>query len=483
MTIREIEWKSGLERTNIRFYEREGLLNPVRRENGYRDYSEDNLALLQKIKLLRRLGFSLDAIRSLKDGDTALEEAIQQRLASVGVQRRELNATEQVCQEMQKDKAMFSTLDAEHYLRSYDRALSPPATIRPTVPESDRILPVRCPWRRFFARSLDLALIGFISLSFMALVFRINVGQIPGILDWILGLVEWGILIAVEGFLLSRFGTTPGKWVMGIRVEHADGRLLTFQESVGRAWQVFGRGSGYTIPFYDLYRNWKSYKAVTEGDGPEWDEDVLLVVRDYAWWRPVVCAGILVAGFALGVNAALVPSMPKHRGPELTVDQFVENYNQLVKYYGIESQPLLTDGSFQERENSPNTIVIDLNENDPVVLQFTEENGILTKIFFERDIFTPFYGIYFDPAGQEAIMVSTMAYSWANAGLWEARGSADLLDELTSHKDGVWQENLFGTRICYTVTPLGESLDEDGAFSGESFKSSFSIERLSDPEN
>ena len=37
MTIREIEERSGMTRANIRFYEQEGLLSPVRRENGYRD--------------------------------------------------------------------------------------------------------------------------------------------------------------------------------------------------------------------------------------------------------------------------------------------------------------------------------------------------------------------------------------------------------------------------------------------------------------
>ena len=47
MTIREIETRSGLERTNVRFYEREGLLSPERRENGYRDYSEEDSSMGQ----------------------------------------------------------------------------------------------------------------------------------------------------------------------------------------------------------------------------------------------------------------------------------------------------------------------------------------------------------------------------------------------------------------------------------------------------
>ena len=53
MTIKEMETRSGLTRANIRFYEAEGLLTPQRRPNGYRDYSEEDLAELQRIKLLR----------------------------------------------------------------------------------------------------------------------------------------------------------------------------------------------------------------------------------------------------------------------------------------------------------------------------------------------------------------------------------------------------------------------------------------------
>ena len=70
MTIRELEQKSGLERANIRFYEKEKLLNPVRRENGYRDYSEEDLQTLRRICLFRRLQFSLEEIRSLQDGSS-----------------------------------------------------------------------------------------------------------------------------------------------------------------------------------------------------------------------------------------------------------------------------------------------------------------------------------------------------------------------------------------------------------------------------
>ena len=44
MTIKEMEALTGLTRANIRFYEQHGLLSPERHQNGYRDYTEEDLA-------------------------------------------------------------------------------------------------------------------------------------------------------------------------------------------------------------------------------------------------------------------------------------------------------------------------------------------------------------------------------------------------------------------------------------------------------
>ena len=65
MTIKEIEELTGLARANIRFYEREGLISPERMSNGYRNYSNDDLQVLLRIKLLRSLNVSIEEIKSL----------------------------------------------------------------------------------------------------------------------------------------------------------------------------------------------------------------------------------------------------------------------------------------------------------------------------------------------------------------------------------------------------------------------------------
>ena len=54
MTIKELEQRTGLPRTAIRFYEQQGLIRPERRENNYRNYTQEDLSTLEKIKLLLR---------------------------------------------------------------------------------------------------------------------------------------------------------------------------------------------------------------------------------------------------------------------------------------------------------------------------------------------------------------------------------------------------------------------------------------------
>ena len=77
MTSKEMEARSGVPRANIRYYEAEGLLAPARSGNGYRDYSEEDLRTLEKIKLLRKLDVPLEEIRRMQQGTLTLTDGVQ----------------------------------------------------------------------------------------------------------------------------------------------------------------------------------------------------------------------------------------------------------------------------------------------------------------------------------------------------------------------------------------------------------------------
>jgi Cu(I)-responsive transcriptional regulator len=66
MTIGEASVKSGVPAKTIRYYEETGLIDRAdRRSNLYRSYSESDVALLRFIGRARRLGFSIEDLKSL----------------------------------------------------------------------------------------------------------------------------------------------------------------------------------------------------------------------------------------------------------------------------------------------------------------------------------------------------------------------------------------------------------------------------------
>ena len=81
MYIHEAAERSGTTKKAIDYYCMKGLLSPRVSENGYKDFSEEDVACLKKISLLRNLGVSVEDIRELLSGkdDTALRRTIEKQ--------------------------------------------------------------------------------------------------------------------------------------------------------------------------------------------------------------------------------------------------------------------------------------------------------------------------------------------------------------------------------------------------------------------
>ncbi len=68
LSIGKVARAAGVSVDAVRFYEREGLIPPVRRtESGYRDYGPETVRRLQFIRRAKETGFSLEEIRELLD--------------------------------------------------------------------------------------------------------------------------------------------------------------------------------------------------------------------------------------------------------------------------------------------------------------------------------------------------------------------------------------------------------------------------------
>ena len=79
MRISEVERLVGLSKKAIRLYESCGLLTVERVPNGYREYTDADVAALKQIKLLRLAGVSISDIKLLRHGILPMEELLNKR--------------------------------------------------------------------------------------------------------------------------------------------------------------------------------------------------------------------------------------------------------------------------------------------------------------------------------------------------------------------------------------------------------------------
>jgi len=134
-------------------------------------------------------------------------------------------------------------VEIDLFTREFERKAAPPEESPAPDSQSPPPLPAtpHC-LRRFWARWLDLSLYsGFWWLGMWA------AGQdIEAVLSnlWLIltRFVPW---FALEALLIHRFGTTPGKWLLGLEVAHADGSRLALGASIRRSLHVLVGGIGF----------------------------------------------------------------------------------------------------------------------------------------------------------------------------------------------------------------------------------------------
>ena len=118
MTIKDVEKQTGLSRSNIRFYEKEKLIDPSRnKSNGYRDYSENDVENIKKIAYLRTLGISIEDIRSIISEKATLQEMLERQNEVLKNQIADLNKAKLMCEKMLDEESIsYEKLQAEQYI-------------------------------------------------------------------------------------------------------------------------------------------------------------------------------------------------------------------------------------------------------------------------------------------------------------------------------------------------------------------------------
>jgi len=399
MNIRDVELRTGLERANVRYYEKEGLLNPSRLSNGYRDYSEADVETLLRIKLLRELEVSVAEIVQLQTNEAALQDVIASRLENLQKERAVLARERKICETMQLDGAVYETLKAERYLQQLedlrrqdwgvDSAAGWPGQTE-HLKEDVAPLDLR-PAERLVARMVDIL---FYQMLWLFLYYRVI--QIPFSRDsnliWMHMMFAFLLQLFLEPTLISCLGGTLGHFIIGMRVHTYQGGKVSWEQAVGRLWIILWKApmivSRRPLWLSDWYNDWYGdYWPLNKDSGFPWDEDTTYSFLDEKGWRPVALAG---CGMVLGLVIGLIFSgaqQLKHQGP-MTLAEFAENYNKYVELEGRGFNYVLDSQGRWEKAFQGHVIVNTSNsswsDKDRFPqLTYTEEDGYLTGITFE----------------------------------------------------------------------------------------------------
>ena len=118
MTIKEVEERTSLSRSNVRFYEKEKLIEPSRNEkNGYRDYSENDVENIKKIAYLRTLGISIEDIRRIMSEKVTLQEMVEKQNEVLKNQMIDLDKARFMCEKMLEEESIsYEKLQVEQYV-------------------------------------------------------------------------------------------------------------------------------------------------------------------------------------------------------------------------------------------------------------------------------------------------------------------------------------------------------------------------------
>lgn len=102
MKIKEVEKLVSMNSQTIRYYDKLGFLHPERDENGYRNYSMEDVKILKRIRFLRELDISLELIGVILENPDEFQSVLERYIQTLRVQVDNLEEIEKRCEQINK---------------------------------------------------------------------------------------------------------------------------------------------------------------------------------------------------------------------------------------------------------------------------------------------------------------------------------------------------------------------------------------------
>lgn len=154
------------------------------------------------------------------------------------------------------------------------------------------------PWRRYFARIADFSLVGFgLLVTLLIFVPDFFLRETASLVLFVLLLVGMPL---VDALFLSRWHTSPGKWMLSVRTVPLVG-TIGFEAALSRSWSMIVRGMWFSIPLLAMIPLIISCSRASKGERLAWEQayGTVTMTRGFGWPFLVFLA---VIGALLGLQ-------------------------------------------------------------------------------------------------------------------------------------------------------------------------------------
>ena len=374
MKIKDVEKLTNMPRTNIRFYEMEGFIQPTRHNNGYRDYSEEDVSTLLKIKLLRHLGLSLDEIKLIHNKSINLNVLLKNHILTLSNSLDDTKSSLEICNQLMNENTSYDELNEYSHILINQTNKNKYYFNNPII------------WKRFLAKIFDLGFYYFIFIFGFALdttiTYFTSIDRYYRPLIDILGMLL--IMFLLEPIILTIFKTTLGKFIFGLKLEFKNS---SYFDMLKRTTLVFVHGLGCFFPIISLLCLYRNY-IICENNHPlSWEFNNKTVSfnnsKSQLLYIPLLSL-LLVYGMIVSNNKASFPLLRNGFVSEhLGTLEFGGNFNNYLVY-----QPsiLEKDVTFWDEDNVG--YIVDTYNNPindrrfPAINFVSNDNHEITEISF-----------------------------------------------------------------------------------------------------
>jgi len=157
------------------------------------------------------------------------------------------------------------------------------------------------PWIRLWARSIDNSIIGLLLwYTWILIIPKFYALNSSYIWNYVFSILDFFIWALFEAFFISKWGYTPGKWVLNTKVQDVNGGNLSYYKALKRVLLILLYGEGLLIPFVSVIFRFTSYNRLMGKGVTKWDEqEDVIVSHEKIESEKVILAVLILVGLPI----------------------------------------------------------------------------------------------------------------------------------------------------------------------------------------